>query len=458
MKFDRKKIIIVIIILLIIVAFIICMLIVRKNNKKNDEIPVDIYEAYKKDREKEGISAKDEVAREEDNMNEYTTVKSIIDKFCQNVLYLNAKPKDLDLIVTASNEAKVLQEYKQTGLKYIQDVLAPNYKNAYSVDSKYIYDMLSKYAGKEYIISDMYVVNDSEYINTYFIYGSLGETEFNFVIVLDRYNSTYEMFLNNYFTQQGYSKNQISTMKTLNISSIEKNENNSFQYKSIGNEQLVNIYYNDYVKILKNNKKIAYSMLDSEYKKKRFETYEKFDKYLSNKEDLGNYTISSYTNTQASGYTEYVCKDELGNNFIFKVTNAMKYTVLLDSYTTNVLAYTNEYNNANDARRIELSFNRFIESVNNKDYESAYRFLNSTYKQSQFPTVESFESYLKSTWFNINGFSYKTMEKNNAETYIVYGTVYDYEDRESFDSGNIDKTFYVKLGSSYNDFEISFGK
>jgi len=94
------------------------------------------------------------------------------------------------------------------------------------------------------------------------------------------------MFLNNYFTQQGYSKNEVTTMKTLNITSVEKNENNGFQYKNIGNEQLVNIYYKDYINVLKNNRKIAYNMLDSEYRQKRFGTFEKFDEYLNNKSNL----------------------------------------------------------------------------------------------------------------------------------------------------------------------------
>ena len=455
----KKKIIIVFLIILLLVSLLLVILLVRRNKKLSDEdVPVDMYEAYKINRENEGKSAKDEIAHLEDNMNEYTTVKGIIDKFCQNVLYLNANAKDLDLIVTTENESKVLQEYKQTGLKYIQDVLAPNYKNTYSVDYNYIYNMLVKYAGKSYIITDMYVVNDSEYINTFFVYGYYGETEFNFVLVLDRYNNTYEMFLNNYLAMQGYSKNQIATMKTLNITSVEKNENNSFQYKNIGNEQLVNIYYKDYVNALKNNRKIAYSVLDSAYRQKRFDSFEKFDEYLNSKTNYGNLEISSYTQTTANGYTEYVCKDELGNNFIFKVTNAMKYTVLLDSYTAGVLAYSNEYEGASNARKVELSFNRFIESINNKDYEGAYSFLNSTYKQSQFPTVEDFKKYLTSTWFNINSFSYETIEVNSAGTYIVYGTINDYEAQGSYDAGFINKTFYIKLGSSYNNFEISFGK
>ena len=282
----RKKMIIIALIILLLISLLIILLIGKGRKKINEDIAVDMYEAYKKNREDEGKSAKDEVAHLEDNMNEYTTVKSIIDKFCQNVLYLNAKPKDLDLIVTAENESKVLQEYKQTGLKYIQDVLAPNYKNTYAVDSNYIYNVLAKYAGKSYVITDMYVVDDSEYINTYFVYGYYGETEFNFVIALDRYNNTYEMFLNNYFTQQGYSKNEVTTMKTLNITSVEKNENNGFQYKNIGNEQLVNIYYKDYINVLKNNRKIAYNMLDSEYRQKRFSTFEKFDEYLNSKSNL----------------------------------------------------------------------------------------------------------------------------------------------------------------------------
>ena len=145
MRNSKKKIILAIIILLVAVVII---LIVGKKKKEQpyNETPVDIYGEYQKNRETEGKSAKDEVAREEDNMNEYMTVQSIVSKFNRNVLYLNATAEDLDLIVTKNQEANVLAKYKQEGTDFIKNVLAPNYKTKYSVDDKYINNMLANYS------------------------------------------------------------------------------------------------------------------------------------------------------------------------------------------------------------------------------------------------------------------------------------------------------------------------
>ncbi|MBQ3407922.1 MAG: hypothetical protein IJH12_01805 [Clostridia bacterium] len=457
MRNSKKKIILAIIILLVAVVII---LIVGKKKKEQpyNETPVDIYGEYQKNRETEGKSAKDEVAREEDNMNEYMTVQSIVSKFNRNVLYLNATAEDLDLIVTKNQEANVLAKYKQEGTDFIKNVLAPNYKTKYSVDDKYINNMLANYSKLNYVITDMYVIEDSEYINTYFVYGLYGETEFNFIIVLDRYNNTYQIYLNNYFKEQGYSKSNINSMKTLNISSIENNGSNTFQYRNIEREQVAQIYYDEYLDIIKNNKKIAYNMLDSEYKKARFDTIEKFNDYVKNLPTGNKARMASYTITQGDGYDEYLCKDALGNNFIFKVTGAMKYSVILDTYTTNVLAYENEYKNASAEKKVKLSFNRFFECINNKDYERAYGYLNKTFRENEFPTLDEFKQYVESNWFNVNSFTYQSMEVSVNETYSVYGTIHDYELEGSYDAGFLNKTFYIKLGSDYNNFEVSFGK
>jgi len=199
----RKKILIIIIILLLLL--LVLLMSINRKDKTNlvpDETEVSAYKAYNENREKEGISAKDAKAHLEDNMNEYYTIKGIIEKLNQNILYLNGTAKDLDLIVTSQNEAKILQEYREKGLKYISDVLAPNYKENYSVDDSYIKNTLGQYSGMKYQISDLYVVDDSEYINTYFVYGKYGSNDYNFIIILDRYNSTFEIYLNNYFVEK----------------------------------------------------------------------------------------------------------------------------------------------------------------------------------------------------------------------------------------------------------------
>ena len=453
-----KKSIIAIIIFLLILVLVICIF-GRKNLKNSyNETLVDEYGAYQKNRENEGKSAKDAVAQVVDNMNEYVTVQGIISKFNQNVLYLNATAADLDLIATAEEEASIVAEYKQDGLKYIENVLAPNYKEKYSVNQTYIENMLKPYAKMNYVITDMYVVYDSEYINTFFVYGSYGDNKFNFIVVLDRYRNTYQIYLNNYFEEQKYSKDDVNSMKTLNITAVESNDSNSFQYKNVEKEQVIGIYYDEFLKAARSNPETAYSMLDSDYKEKRFKTKEEFSSYIGGLPTGPESKMATYTITQGSDYTEYLCKDMLGNNFIFKVTGAMKYTVMLDTYTVNILAYQNEYSKADTSKKAELSLNRFFESINNKDYEKAYNYLNKTFRDKEFGSVEEFKKYAQENWFDVNSFTFQNIEIDSNGTYSVYGTINDYADEGSFNAGYVNKTFYIKLGNNYNQFQVSFGK
>ena len=457
MNINKRSIIAIIIFLLILLVVI---LIFGKKDDKNsyDETPVDEYAEYQKNREAEGKSANDAIAQIVEDMNEYTTIQGIIEKFNENVRYLNATAADLDLVVTPDQEASVVSEYKKIGLKYIEDVLAPNYKEKYSVDQTYISKMLTPYAKKKYTISNIFVVYDSEYINTYFVYGNYEGMQYNFIIVLDRYRNTYQMYLNNYFNEQGYSSKDYKTMKTLNITSVEANDNNSFQYKNIEKQQTIGTYYDEFLKTARNNPDQAYNMLDSEYRSKRFETKEEFTQYISGLPKDSMSKMATYTTTNAEGYTEYVCKDLLGNIFVFKVTGAMKYTVMLDTYTVNVLAYQNEYSEADTSKKAELRINIFFECINNKDYEKAYNYLNTTFRNTEFGSVEEFKKYVQTNWFSVNSFTAQNIETGVNGTYSVYGTVSDYADEGSFNAGFVNKTFYIVLGNSYSDFQVSFGK
>ena len=456
MKINKRSIIAMIIFLLILLVVILVY--GKKDDKSSNETPVDEYAEYQKNREREGQSANDAVAQIVEDLNEYTTIQGIIEQFNENVKYLNATAADLDLIVNPGEEASVVAEYKQKGLKYIENVLAPNYKEKYSVNQTYISNLLSQYAKKKYTISNIYVVYDSEYINTYFVYGNYEGMQFNFVIVLDRYRNTYQMYLNNYFTEQGYSSKDIKTMKTLNVTSVEANDNNSFQYKNVEKEQTIGTYYDEFIKTVRNNPDQAYNMLDSEYRSKRFKSKEEFSKYIAGLPTDTMSKMATYTTTNGNGYTEYVCKDLLGNIFIFKVAGAMKYSVILDTYTVNILAYQNEYSGADTSKKAELSLNRFFECINNKNYEKAYSYLNASFRDKEFGSVEAFKNYVQSNWFSVNKFSIGNIDEGVNGTYSAYGTLSDYADEGSFNAGAINKTFYIRLGSSYSDFEVSFGK
>ena len=140
----------------------------------------------------------------------------------------------------------------------------------------------------------------------------------------------------------------------------------------------------------------------------------------------------------------------LGNNFIFKVTGAMNYTVILDTYTVKVLAYQNEFDKLDKDKKVEICLNRFFEAINTQNYEKAYNYLNKTFRENEFGSVEEFKKYVTTYWFKVNNYLYQSTEAGANETYSVYGIIQDYEQDGNFDAGLINKTFYVRLGDSYD--------
>ncbi|MBP3502121.1 MAG: hypothetical protein J6K42_01380 [Clostridia bacterium] len=461
MDINKRDIIISIVttlIILVILALVILVQLNKSNKINNTEAKIDYYNQYQQQRASEGVTANDAVASLEGDANKYYTVKSIIDSFNTYISYLNSTISDLGLIVPSGEEEQALQEYRQDGLNYITNMLANNYKTKYSINNENLYNLLKNYSGKSYEITDMYVVRDSEYINTYFIYGKYLNEEFDYIVVLDKYNYTFEIYLNNYVKDGKYSKDDVSTMKTLNIEKIDQNDNNTFQYKNINKDELVKIYYEEYLNQMTNNVQEAYNLLDSEYKSIRFKTLEEFQNYINEviKVEFPR-KVSTYKLKNCENYIEYVCQDNYGNIFVFKVTGVKKYTVILDTYTVPIKSYEEEYKNANDSKRAQLCLNRFFEALNNKNYEKAYNYLNSSFRNNNFKTVEEFKKYVQTNWFDFNMFSYLNLKKD-GEYYVLSGEIADTILFGSYNSESISKDFILKLGNSIKDFQISFNK
>lgn len=455
----KKRMVIIIVCLLLLVVLLLLLVFFRRKDKVagTEEVPVDQFNAYFEERKKQGITENDAIAQEEDNANEYFTVEAIIKSFNTNVNYLGSSAKDLNLFVTKENEQRILNEYKERGYKYINNVLASSYKTTYSVNNDYIYNAVKNNIGKKYTITDMYAVDDSAYINTYFVYGNYEGNEFDYVIVLDRYNYTYEIYLNNFLKDREISKSNLNSMKTLNIKHVESNENNTFQYKNIEEGQLVKMYYEEYMDIIKTDVNKAYSLVNEEYKQKRkLSSIDDFKACISDRAENYSYRgLETYSVTKCDGYTEIVCTDISGSRTIFRAKGIANYSTILDSYTMPIKAIDEEYNNADSTKKAALCLNTFIESINNKDYEASYKYLNSTFRDNKFKSIEEFKQYVTSKWFDLNEFIYDSAKVQNSD-YIFSGEISNKEYFEGTESQSINQSFVVKPGASVRNFELSF--
>ncbi len=201
------------------------------------------------------------------------------------------------------------------------------------------------------------------------------------------------------------------------------------------------------------NQEAIYNSLDEEYRNKRFESLEEFEQYA--KDNIRRYitmSITKYQKTNNEEYTQYVLIDKNDKEYIFRETGTMQFKIILDTYTIDIPEFVERYNESNTQEKVILNINKFMQSINDKNYKYAYSLLANSFKSQNFRTEQEFENYVKENFFETNNFSY---ERYGNES----GTYYTYEvkitDKTGENTEEITKTFIVLLKDG-TDFELSF--
>ena len=260
---------------------------------------------------------------------------------------------------------------------------------------KYIQDNYNE----NFVAEDMNVLY-SERITSYAVQGRIGDNSENkvyFIFRVDPQNGTYSM----------EEQNNVNSLDSIDlrtdITEINNTGNNTFEYTTVNSEQMCRIYLNDYKDKELNNPVEAYSMLDDEYKKIRFPTYEDFQEYLNEYGNIiQNSVLTSYYSEIKDDYTEYILVDNYNNSYTVRSTGIWDYKIMLDNYTIKVDTYEKEYNNLDDEAKVQANIHIFLQMINTKDYTHAYEKLADGFKSNYFNTLESFEDYMKNNWFSYN--------------------------------------------------------
>ena len=252
---------------------------------------------------------------------------------------------------------------------------------------------------ENFVAEDMNVLY-SERITSYAVQGRIGDNSENkvyFIFRVDPQNGTYSM----------EEQNNVNSLDSINlrtdITEINNTGNNTFEYTTVNSEQMCRIYLNDYKDKELNNPEEAYSMLDDEYKKIRFPTYEDFQEYINEYRNIiQNSVLTSYYSEIKDDYTEYILVDNYNNSYTVRSTGIWDYKIMLDNYTIKVDTYEKEYNNLDDEAKVQANIHIFLQMINTKDYAHAYEKLSDGFKSNYFNTLESFEDYIKNNWFSYN--------------------------------------------------------
>ena len=181
------------------------------------------------------------------------------------------------------------------------------------------------------------------------------------------------------------------------------------------------------------------------------EDYENYMEYMTS---IKNIKLERYSKTSEDGYTKYICQDTYNNYYIFKVTELMQYSLILDTYTIEIPEFTEKYETSNAQEKVILNINKFMQGVNDKDYKYAYSLLADSFKETNFNTQKDFENYIKTNFFEKNDFKYEKFgdEANTYYTYQIKIT-----DRNKNRNEEITKTFIILLEEGL-DFKLSFNK
>ena len=246
-----------------------------------------------------------------------------------------------------------------------------------------------------------------------------------------------------------------NSISEINITSFENSieeNNNSFSKTSTTYEDIARDYIDLYKRLALGSPEIMYDLLDKEYREAKFGSVDEFKKYIEdNRTEIIGIRLEKYRTNQTDEYTQYICIDQNGNYYIFRETAILDYTVILDTYTIDLPEFTDEYNSSSDSEKVLLNIQKVFEAINNGDYNYVYNKLDSTFKQNNFPTLESFETYIKQNLYENNSIGYSNYQTNgNLHIYEISITNADDENSQT-----ITKNFIMQLLDGTN-FVMSF--
>lgn len=254
-------------------------------------------------------------------------------------------------------------------------------------------------------------VSEGFAIDKYLVNGILMSTsnieqmaEINIFVNIDNKNNTFSVEPIN-------EKGEEIKIENLEIE-IEANDFNEYKLEIKDPQALVKERFENLKLLILRKSEKLYNMLDEEYKNKKFGTYEEYVKYIdTNYERLSTMYLTKYKTNEYEEYNQYICIDNKDKYYIFNVKSANDVGIMLDTYTLDLPEFTEKYNKASDSTKVGYNVERFISAINDKDYKFAYNLLDEVYRESNFKTVESFESYIKRNLYEKNEIEHQNIEK-----------------------------------------------
>lgn len=436
-----KKLRILIIVTLIIIIVSLCTIIFLKYKENNVDTDIDVsdYDANMEKNEKEELNE-----REQKDM-VYTVeqcVKSYLDVInTNNSIYYGTNENGELIKLVNENES-------------IYNILSNKFKTQNNISIDNIENYVEKQESDVFFIPlDMkYIKNDN--LIKYLTHGYITDSGYNYIkdiiliVNLDFDNNTFS--IEPVDDEADFDNFELDKN---DMEQIEKNNNNVFKYVQATQEEISKKYLDYFKKMALSNTEELYNYLNEEYRDKRFENLENFQKYIENNRDtIKTLTLQKYLLNSYEGYDEYVCTDEFENLYIFREYGPLDYEILLDTYTIPTEKFKETYDKSGDQYKVAMNVDRWIQMINNRDYKTAYSYLDETFRNNNFGSEEAFEQYMRERYPSHYDFELG----ESTETNGTYTQTIDLTDISGEDGAVIENTIIMQLLDNY-EFVMSFG-
>lgn len=391
-----------------------------------------------------------------DSRNDFYTVKDCISKYYTYCAIVTNPAEYYGEV-----EQNVLLDAKKENAEMVYNMLDDEYKKAEGITEANIVEKTEKSTNSTVNVDNMQKVSSETGISAYIAKGTLRDkktnqiTNFQVIVRMDVTNETFSILPNTYVSKNYSNIKDAKSVEKLLIAPIKANQNNKYTFRTVAEDVYAIDLFDNFKEELAYNQETMYNNLDEEYKKAKFASLWEFQNYVQNRyKDVETLRAASFSKSKKENYTQYIYIDTNGDYYIFKETAPMKYTAILDTYTIDIPEFTKKYEESKAQEKVILNINKFMQSINDKDYKYAYSILADTFKQSNFRTQAEFENYIKTNWFENNKFDYEKFgdEANTYYTYQVRIT-----DKTGTNNKQITKTFIVLLEKG-TDFKLSFNK
>lgn len=263
-----------------------------------------------------------------DNVNEYYNVQTCVKKFYE--LYKDVYYGE-NFYENLTNE-----EFKQKSLEVLYNLLDKEYIEKYSINKDNISEKVGEVLNANLQINNIYRIKKNDDIAMYIVYSEQVDNvnnkieDLNLMVKIDSSRNTFGILLNNYIVDQGFNNIKENQKYNVELSNILANSTNKFTSADVGQVEYVEDMFEDYRYSMMYNRNRAYSLVNEETKNNKFNTFDSYNNYIKdNIKSIVIMEIKTYKVNEQEKYTDYEYVDTYGNQYTFRVTSPMKYTVII---------------------------------------------------------------------------------------------------------------------------------